>query len=127
MTKSQQDVHLSEIQFQVMHALWAAGKATTSEVYERVGRPRSLAYTTIATLLTRLEKRQLIRSVKEQNERIFQPLVSESEVTRSMVTSLVATLFRGDSSALVSHLVKDGEFTQEDLQTVRKLLAKKAK
>jgi BlaI family transcriptional regulator, penicillinase repressor len=118
---------LSDIQLLVMRALWDTGRATTAEVYERVGKPRSLAYTTVATLLTRLEKRRLVKSVKDQNERVFQPLVSESDATRSMVSSLVATLFKGDPSALVSHLVKDGDFTKDDLETVRKLLAKESK
>ena len=121
---AQKDVRLSDIQIVIMRALWQAGRATTAEVYESVGKPRALAYTTIATLLTRLEKRKLVKSVKQQNERVFQPLVSEGDVTRSMVSSLVATLFQGDSSALVSHLVKDGEFTKDDLETVRKLLSK---
>jgi BlaI family transcriptional regulator, penicillinase repressor len=121
------DVRLSDIQLLLMRALWDAGKSTTAEVHDRVGKPRSLAYTTISTLLTRLEKRGLVKSVKEQNERVFRPLVTESEVTRSMVSSLVATLFRGDHSALVSHLVKEKDIGKDDLDAVRKLMAKEAK
>jgi BlaI family transcriptional regulator, penicillinase repressor len=124
---AKKDVRLSDIQLLLMRALWDAGRATTAEVHERVGKPRSLAYTTISTLLTRLEKRGLLKSVKEQGERVFRPLVTESAVTRSMVSSLVETLFRGDPSALVSHLVKEKDLDTDDIEAVRKLLAKRGK
>ena len=121
------DVSLSDMQLALMRTLWDAGRATTAEVHERVGKPRQLAYTTVATLLTRLEKRGLVKSVKEQGERVFKPTVTESEVTRSMVSSLVDTLFRGDPSALVSHLVNEKDIDRDDIEAVRKLLAKKGK
>jgi len=121
------DVHVSDIQLLLMRALWDAGRATTAAVHEQVGKPRQLAYTTVATLLTRLEKRGLVKSVKEQGERVFRPLVTENEVTRSMVSSLVDTLFRGDPSALVSHLVNEKDLDREDIAAVRKLLAKRGK
>ena len=124
---SKSDVSLSDIQLALMRALWDAGRATTAEVHERVGKPRSLAYTTIATLLTRLEKRGLAKSVKEQGERVFRPLVTETVVKRSMVSSLVDTLFRGDPSALVSHLVNEKDIGRDDIEAVRKLLAKRGK
>ena len=114
--------HLSEVQLAVMRELWDAGRATTAAVHERMGKPRSLAYTTVATLLHRLEKRGLVRSRKDGRERVFEPLVSEGEVTRHMVSDLVAKLFRGDPRALVSHLVNDSEFEEGDLETVRRML-----
>ena len=124
---AQKDVRLSDVQFVLMRALWEAGQATTAEMHKLVGKPRSLAYTTVATLLTRLEKRGIVKSVKHQGERLFKPLVSETDVTRSMVSSLVETLFRGDPSALVSHLVKEKDLDKDDIDAVRKLMAKEAK
>ena len=116
------DVHLSGVQLEVMRALWTEKKATTAKVHERMGKARSLAYTTVATLLSRLEKRGLVRSQKDGRERVFEPLVSESEVKRHMVADLVSKLFRGDPRALVSHLVTDSEFDSADLEAVRRML-----
>jgi predicted transcriptional regulator len=122
------EVHLSDAQLDVMRAVWALGSATTAEVYRQAGRPRSVAYTTIATTLARLEKRGLVRSVKDDaGERVFEPLVSEGEVTRSMVSSLVASLFQGDPRALVSHLVKQSEVKEGDLETLRRMLEEDGK
>jgi predicted transcriptional regulator len=118
------DIRLSEVQVAVMRVLWNEKTATTATVHELMGKPRSLAYTTVSTLLSRLEKRGLVRSSKDGRERIFEPLVSEAEVQRHMVSDLVTNLFRGDPGALVSHLVKDSEFDAADLDTVRRMLAK---
>lgn len=116
--------HLSETQLELMRALWALGRATTAEIYRHT--PRSAAYTTVATTLTRLEKRGLVKSEKDAaGERVFEPRVTEDEVTRSMVSSLVTTLFQGDPRALVSHLVRESEIGESDLETVRRLLDEK--
>ena len=117
------DIRLSEVQVAVMRVLWSEKTATTATVHELMGKPRSLAYTTVSTLLSRLEKRGLVRSEKDGRERVFEPLVSEAEVQRHMVSDLVTNLFRGDPGALVSHLVKDSEFDAADLDTVRRMLA----
>jgi BlaI family penicillinase repressor len=115
--------HLSAAQLAVMRALWEVGSATTAAVHERVGKPRSLAYTTVATVLSRLERRGLVTSRKDTRDRVFEPVVTENEVKRQMVSNLIATLFRGDPRALVSQLVSDEEIDEGDLDTVRRMLA----
>jgi BlaI family penicillinase repressor len=119
------DIHLSEVQLAVMRVLWGSQRATTAMVHEQMGKPRSLAYTTVATLLHRLEKRGLVRSDKDGRERVYRSLVSEAEVKRHMVSDLISNLFRGDAGALVSHLVTDSEFDSEDIKTVRRLLIRR--
>lgn len=117
------DIHLSEVQLAVMRALWTEREATTATVHEIMGKPRSLAYTTVATLLSRLEKRGVVRSTKLGRERVYSPLVSEADVKHHMVSDLVANLFRGDPQALMSHLVTGTDFDDGDLETIRQLLA----
>jgi BlaI family transcriptional regulator, penicillinase repressor len=119
----EKNTQLSEVQLAVMRALWNAGEATTAAVHEHMGKPRSLAYTTVATLLNRLEKRGLVISRKDARERVFEPVVTEDEVKRQMVSDLVAKLFLGDPRALVSQLVSDAEIDEGDLDTVRRMLA----
>lgn len=116
------DVQLSEAQLAVMAALWRQGEASTAKVVEDVARRRKLAYTTVATMLSRLEKRGLVSSRQEGREKIYRPLVSEDEVQTAMVSGLVSRLFRGDPAALVSHLVKRDEIDADDLERVREML-----
>lgn len=116
------DVQLSEVQLAVMRALWRTGEAPTARVVEQVGRERKLAYTTVATMLSRLEKRGLVASRQQGREKIYRALVSEDEVQAAMVSGLVSRLFRGDPAALVSHLVRRDEIREEDLERVREML-----
>jgi BlaI family penicillinase repressor len=120
-------VRLSEVQLVLMRALWQEGRATIPAVYERVRKRRSMAYTTVATLLKRLENRGLVQRDKQGREHVFEALVSEDAVKRSMVSDLVTNLFRGDARALLSHLVQDAEIDEDDLKTVRRMLSVEAK
>lgn len=116
------DIRLSSGQLEVMQALWPRGEASTADVHAVLAAERGLAYTTVATLLKRLEARGAVTSRRVGRELVFRATVSEADVRKSMVTDLVATLFRGDPNALVTHLVKESEIDAGDLDKVRRLL-----
>ena len=119
MAKSKKAVHLSELQFAVMRVLWKRGEASTADVVADLGAKRGLAPTTLATLLTRLEKRGVLRTRREGRTLIYRALVTEQQVQRSMVADLVATLFKGDPAALVAHLVREEDVAPGDLAKIR--------
>lgn len=119
---AKREIQLSEAQLAVMRALWELGEAPTAEVVRRVAAKRRLAYTTVATMLSRLEKRGVVTSHQVGREKVYQAVVSEHEVRTSMVAGLVSRLFRGDPAALVSHLVREDEIDEEDLGRVREIL-----
>jgi predicted transcriptional regulator len=112
-------VELTELQLAIMRVLWRRSEASTSEVAGDLARERGLAHTTVATLLTRLEKRGLLVQRREGRALIYRAAVTEAEVQRSMVADLVSNLFRGDASALVAHLVHAEEVATSDLDKVR--------
>lgn len=120
------DTALSDLQFQVMQALWERGEASASEVQAALaGSGRELALTTVSTVLTRLAKRNLVATRRDGRQVFFSAAVSEREVKRGMVSSLMGTLFAGDPRALVTHLVHENELDPDDLETLRKLLDEK--
>lgn len=116
------DVSLSELQLALMRVLWTRGEASTAEVAESLRGERDLAHTTVATLLTRLEKRGLLAARRDGRALLYTPLVSEAEVQRSMVGSLVDSLFAGRASALVSHLLDARGVDARELAELQALL-----
>lgn len=112
---------LSDQQYQVMQALWELGEASTRDVQQRL-KHLSLAHTTVATILSRMEKKGLLSSEVRGRERIYKPLVNMQDVNRSMISSLVTTLFDGNSKELIAHLVEEGQVTDEVLEEARSLL-----
>lgn len=115
-------VSLSELQLSLMRVLWTRGQASTAEVAEALRGERDLAHTTVATLLTRLEKRGLLSSRREGRALLYTPRVSEADVQRSMVGSLVDRLFAGRASALVSHLLEARGVDANELAELQALL-----
>ncbi len=106
---------LTELQLAILHVLWECGEATTQEVHSAMGE-RGLALTTVATLLSRLEKRRVLAHRKEGRQYVYRPLVTEKEVRHSKVRELTASLFQGDPSELVRHLVRSNELDRGDLE-----------
>lgn len=119
MAKRQRKTQLSDLQLAVMRVLWSRGEATTADVVADLAVERGLAHTTVATLLTRLEKRGVVGQRRDGRSWIYHARSSEAEVQRSMVADLVASLFAGDSTALVAHLVSADEVTSGDLAAIR--------
>jgi len=117
------DVALSDLQIAVMRVLWERGEASTVDVAEVLAAERGLKHTTVATLLTRLERRGVVALRRDTRQLYYRANVSESEVRRSMVADLLASLFKGDARALVSHLVAESEIAPGDLARLRKRLA----
>ena len=115
-------VSLSDLQLDVMRVLWQHGETGTTEVVEALERTRGLAHTTVATLLSRLEKRGVVSSRRVGRQLQYRALVSADSVQKGMVSALVSRWFGGDAKALVAHLVREEELEPDDLGTVRRML-----
>jgi len=126
MNNSDRDIALSELQIAVVRVLWRNGEASVTDIAKVLGDERGLKHTTVATLLTRLEKRGVVEQRREGRQLIYRALISEPQVRRSMVADLVGSLFGGDSRELVAHLVRESDLAPGDLENLRKRLARKA-
>jgi len=120
------DIALSDLQIAVVRVLWRNGETSVTDIAKVLGDERGLKHTTVATLLTRLEKRGVVEQRREGRQLIYRALVSEPQVRRSMVADLVGSLFGGDSRELVAHLVRESELAPGDLENLRKRLQRKA-
>ena len=118
------DVALSELQIILMRVLWRRGETSVSDVAAALAEERGLKYTTVATLLSRLEKRGVVKKRREGRQLVYRAVVSEPQVRRSMVADLIGNLFGGDARELVAHLVSESDIAPGDLDRVRKRLAK---
>jgi len=116
---------LSELQLAIMRVLWDRGEATVAEVHDALHDQRGLAPTTISTVLTRLEKRGLVRHRREGRQFVYAALVSDQVVRQSAVAELTDRVFQGDVTKLVSHLLKVDDLSPGDLEHVKRLIADK--
>jgi len=115
--------HLTDLQSAIMRVLWDRGEATVADIHATLQPERGLALTTIATMLSRLEKRGIVKHRTQSRQYVYYPKVSERDVRRSMVADLTERLFDGDVTELVSHLLNAREMSPGDLERVKDLIA----
>ena len=117
------DPQLSDLQLALLRILWDRGEATAAEVHEGLrDLDRALAPTTVATLLSRLEKRGLVHHESRGRAYVYRATVPEHEVRRSMLAKVTDYFFAGDPAALVSHLLGGREVTPEELAAIHRLV-----
>ncbi|HVO13172.1 MAG TPA: BlaI/MecI/CopY family transcriptional regulator [Vicinamibacteria bacterium] len=116
---------LGDLQHAIMAVLWERGEATTAEVHEALHDTRGLAFTTIATMLRKMEEKGVVAHRANGRQFVYRPTVSEDQVRRSMVGELVGRLFGGDPRALVAHLVSENEIDPEELDRLRRRLRRR--
>lgn len=116
-------VNLTDLQLAIVRILWERGECTVVEVQEALAPERKLAQTTVATILTRLEKRRIVRHQSKGRLFAYKALVTEPQVRRSMVSGLTDLLFDGSPAALITHLLSDKDIKASDLDAVKRLIA----
>ena len=119
---------LTELQLALMKVLWERGEATVLELHDEMRRERPIAQSTIATLLSRMEKRGLISHRQEGRQYFYRATVPEHEVRHSVVSEvqgLMGRLFEGDVAAMVSHLIHESEVEADDLARLREMIARR--
>jgi BlaI family penicillinase repressor len=117
---------LTELQLAIMKVLWDRGEAGVQELHEALLRERRVAQSTIATLLSRMEKRGLVDRRVEGRQHLFRALVDEAQVRRSVVAdfaTLAGRLFEGDVATMVSHLLTARDVEAEDLERIKAVVA----
>ena len=113
---------LTDLQISLMRVLWDRGQATVAEICDAVRTERGLALTTVATLLSRLEKRGIVSHETRARQFVYQAEVTEADIRRSMVHELTEQLFDGDVAALMSHLLTAREISPGDLDRIKAML-----
>jgi BlaI family transcriptional regulator, penicillinase repressor len=117
---------LGDLQLAILRVLWAQGEATVAEVHEALEAERGLAPTTIATMLTKMEKKGVVQHTTIGRRFIYRPTVSEGEVRRSAVASLASQMFQGDIRALVNQLLEVHPIDSQELAELRQLIDARA-
>lgn len=114
----QHAVHLSRFELEIMEILWKLGEASVREVQEAIQEQRRPAYTTVQTILSRLEEKKAVRRTRKiGNALLFEPLIAREPVYRRIIDDFIA-LFGGSAQPLVARLMETGQLTLEDLKAL---------
>jgi BlaI family penicillinase repressor len=113
---------LTDLQMAILGVLWQLGEATVVQVHAALQDERELALTSVATMLSRLEKYGVIAHRTSGRQYIYYPLVSQSDVRRSRLTGLIDDFFQGNPADLVYHLISESDVAEEDIARILALI-----
>lgn len=115
---------LSKLEHQIMEALWSRGASSVREILEAFPEKGRPAYTTVQTMVYRLEEKGAIRRTKKiGNAHIFEAVISRASAQRRLIDELLA-FFGGSSQPVVAHLIESGNLTLDDVKEAEQLLIK---
>src|SRR5262245_31472351 len=113
---------LSKLELQIMEALWGKGASSIREIHESFparGRP---AYTTVQTMVYRLEAKKAVRRAKKiSNAHIFEATITRGSAEKRLIDELLG-LFGGRAQPVMSHLIESGKLTMDDIKDAEKAL-----
>ena len=109
-----------------MEQLWRLGAASVREIQESLPEPRRPAYTTVQTMMYRLEDKKAVKRVKKiGNAHIFEPVVTRKAVYRRLIDDLL-DLFGGSAAPVMAHLAESGKLSLEDIRAAEDILSRDA-
>jgi BlaI family penicillinase repressor len=118
---------LSKLELQIMEALWTKGASSVREIQESFPVKKRPAYTTVQTMVYRLEVKKVLRRVKKIGTAlIFEAAVTRESAERKLIDDLLG-MFGGRSRPIMAHLIESGSLTLEDIHAAEKLLKEQPK
>jgi BlaI family transcriptional regulator, penicillinase repressor len=119
-------MRLSKAETRILEQYWKLGTCSVREILDSLPEEERVAYTTVQTLVYRLEHKGALRRVKKiGNAQLFEPAIDQSEFRSGLVRDLL-DLFGGSPRLLVSNLLETGTITLKDLKALQAALPKKA-
>src|SRR4029077_5278670 len=113
-------MRLSKAETRILEQYWKLGTCSVREILDSLPEDERVAYTTVQTLVYRLEQKGALRKVKKiGNAHLFEPAINQNEYRSRLVRDLL-DLFGGSPGLLVSNLLENGTITLRDLKALQR-------
>ncbi|MGO9258020.1 MAG: BlaI/MecI/CopY family transcriptional regulator [Bryobacteraceae bacterium] len=120
-------IRITRFELELMERLWKLGTASVREIQESLPEKKRPAYTTVQTMIYRLEEKKALRRVKKiGNAHVFEPLITRKAVYRRLIDDLL-DLFGGSAAPVMAHLVESGKLSLAEVRAAEEALARREK
>jgi predicted transcriptional regulator len=106
-----------------MKVVWEKKAATVREVYEELRERKSVAYTTVMTMMNILETKGHLVKRPEGRAYVYEPVQAKSQVISTMVQDFLDRVFNGAAQPLLLNLVQDRKLSQDDLDEISRVIS----
>jgi predicted transcriptional regulator len=115
---------LTAQELEIMKVIWPLGQATVREVYDALRERRSVAYTTVQTMMNILVTKGHLKKEPGDKAQVYVPVRPQQAVVKSMVRDFVERVFDGSARPLLVHLLNEKGLTERERKELQKLLDK---
>jgi predicted transcriptional regulator len=114
----------TDYELEILTFLWDRGTATVDDVHTEFSSRKEVAYTSVQSTLNAMVDKSLLLRVKEGRAFRYVPSVTRNQTTGGILRDLMGRLFDGSATSLVTHLLKAGEISSEELRDIQRRLEK---
>ena len=118
---------VTKSELQLLQKLWQLGRASVREIQESLPEADRPAYTTVQTMIYRLEEKGVVKRFKKiGNANVFEAILTRKAAYRQLISDFL-DLFGGSAEPVVAHLIETGKLTLNDIKAMERTLEAKGK
>ena len=128
MTKNKDsEIRLGRLEMQIMNVVWEKGSATVHDVKDALGKGRKPAYSTILTMMRKIEAKGYLAHDVDNRTYVYRPTISQKVARKSILGDIIDRLFEGSPTLLLNSLVEQDQVSREDLNQLQALIKEATK
>ena len=120
--KNESGIQLGRLETMIMSVVWENGSATVQDVKDVLDSKRSLAYTTILTMMRKLEKKGYLCHALRDRAYVYSATITQEQVRHSMLGDLMERLFEDSPALLMTHLFEAKRIPQKEMQQIQDII-----
>jgi predicted transcriptional regulator len=127
MKKKLSDIRLGRLELQIMNVVWDKGRATVHDVKDVISRGRKPAYSTILTMMRKLEAKGYLKHDVDDRTYVYRATISQQTVRQGVLGDLLDRLFDGSSLLLLNSLVEQKKISEKEVLEIQKMISERRK
>ncbi|MGL4368400.1 MAG: BlaI/MecI/CopY family transcriptional regulator [Spirochaetota bacterium] len=108
-------ISLGKRELMILHVVWSKKECTVRDVYEQICKEDKVAYTTIMTMMQKMEKKNILEHYEENRAFVYRAKVDKNDVESGIIHDLLESVFRGSYTDLVNALVRENRISPDEL------------
>ena len=121
-------MELSDFELEVMQIFWKNPDSSAPAVHQIIEKIRPVSYSTVKTIIDRLEKKGAISRARQQGRTIFySPLIEAGQLKKPMIKDFIKRVFLGKSQPLAAHILQEEELSLDDISYLESILEQRKK